>query len=184
MANSVGTKCSLLVAICKDIGENTDLTMVLTDSLEKEIKEVKAKEIRVEKDCDELEKRQVLRLSNIQNDEYRVKFDIGFSTISALMVCFNFLWPSVNKLNYRLGSSQETQVKTTEGKRRKLSPFKTLPAGNNLGWICPQRKIIESCVTAYRVFFLRLLYLARACNLLVSSVKMNVSLPINQWHFH
>ena len=59
----------------------------------------------------------------------------------------------------------------------------TLPAGNNLGWIHPQRGIIEPRVNAYRGYFSRLLYVARACNLLVSSVKTNVSLPINQWHF-
>ena len=59
----------------------------------------------------------------------------------------------------------------------------TLPAGNNLGWIRPQRRIIESRVTACRVFFSMMLYVAQACNLLVSSVKTNVSLPINHWCF-
>ena len=59
----------------------------------------------------------------------------------------------------------------------------TMSTGNNLGWTCLQCGIIESHVTAYKVFFSRLLYAARACNLLVSSVKTNVTLPINQWCF-
>ena len=66
---------------------------------------------------------------------------------------------------------------------RLTSEINTLPAGNNLGWIRPQCGIIESRVTACRVYFSRLLYVARACTLLVSFVKMNVSLPINQWRF-
>ena len=44
--------------------------------------------------------------------------------MSALMVCFNFLGPSVNMLNYWHGSSQETRVKTTRGRRRKLTLIK------------------------------------------------------------
>ena len=59
----------------------------------------------------------------------------------------------------------------------------TLPTGNNFGWVCPQREIIEQRVNGYSLL-LRLLYMAQACNLLVSSsVKMNVSLPINLWRF-
>ena len=59
----------------------------------------------------------------------------------------------------------------------------TLPMGNNFDWIHPQRGNIESRVTACRVFFSRFLYVSQACSLLVSSVKTNVSLPINQWRF-
>ena len=64
-----------------------------------------------------------------------------------------------------------------------LDVFITLTTGNNLGWIRPQCEIIESRTNAYRGFFSRLLYVVRACYLLVSSVKTNVSLPINQWCF-
>ena len=81
--------------------------------------------IQVEKECDELEGKEASRLSNIkEDDEDEVNFYTGFSTISALMVWFNFLGPSVNMLNYWHGSSQENQVKTTSGRRRKLPPIK------------------------------------------------------------
>ena len=111
------------VPTCNDVGVNTDLTMVMLDSMEEELKKVKRKLIQVEKDCDELEEKQVLRLSNIKDDEDKVKFYTGFSTMSALMVCFNFLGPSVNMLNYWHGSTQETQVKITRSRRRKLPPI-------------------------------------------------------------
>ena len=43
------------VPTCKDVGVNTDLTMVMLDSMEEELKKVKRKLIQVEKDCDEFE---------------------------------------------------------------------------------------------------------------------------------
>ena len=46
----------------------------------------------------------------------------------------------------------------------------TLPAGNNLGSVRPHHGITESRVNTYSLL-LRLLYMAQACNLLVSSVK-------------
>ena len=67
--------------------------------------------------------------------------------------------------------------------RMTFSDVNTLPVENNLGWIHPQCGIIESHIIACRVFFSRLLYVPWACNLLVSSVKTNVSLPINHWLF-
>ena len=66
------------VPTCKDVGVNTDLTMVMLDSMEEELKKVKRKLIQVEKDCDELEEKQVLRLSNIKDDEDKVSFIQGF----------------------------------------------------------------------------------------------------------
>ena len=67
-----------------------------------------------------------------------------------------------------------------------LSSHLTLPAGNNFGWIRPQCGIIESRVTVCRVFNSRLLYVVRACNLLVNFCEnkrelayIPVALPLN-----
>ena len=45
---------------CKDVDVNTDLTMVMLDSMEEELKKVQRKLIQVEKECDELEGKQVV----------------------------------------------------------------------------------------------------------------------------
>ena len=92
-------RTDLVLPTCKDASVNTDLTCVMLDSLEGELKSVKNKLRVSEKDCDDLEEKCVLRLSNIRDDEDKVRFYTGFSTIGLLMVCFNFLGPSVNKLN-------------------------------------------------------------------------------------
>ena len=67
-----------------------------------------------------------------------------------------------------------------------VQSFNTLPAGNNFGWIRPQCGIIESRVTVCRVFNSRLLYVVRACNLLVNFCEnkrelayIPVALPLN-----
>ena len=107
----------------KDASVNTDLTYVILDSLEEELKSVKEKLRVSEKECEELEGKCVLRLSNIRDDNDKVRFYTGFSTIGLLMACFNFLGPCVNKLNYWHGSSQTTQVKSCKGRKRILPPL-------------------------------------------------------------
>ena len=94
----------------------------------------------------------------------------------------------INRLPYALGAcaSRHKQFlySVIQCKDQGSYRFNTLPVGNNLCWIHPKCRIINSRVNTYRVFLLRLLYVAWACNLLISSVKTNASLPINQWHFH
>ena len=107
----------------KHVSVNTDLTYVLLDSLEEELKNVKEKLRVSEKECDELEEKCVLRLRNIRDDNDKVRFYTGFSTIGLLMACFNFLGPCVSKLNYWHGSSQTTQVKSGKGRKRILPPL-------------------------------------------------------------
>ena len=56
----------------------------------------------------------------IRNDSNKLKFYTGFSTFATLMVCFNFLGSSVNKLNYW---SSGTEEKGNKGRPRILSPL-------------------------------------------------------------
>ena len=113
----------LVLPTCKDASVNTDLTCVMLDSSEEELKRVKKKLGVSQKECDELEEKCVLQLSNIRDDNDKVRFYTGFSTIALLMVYFNFLGPSVSKLNYWHGSSQTTHMKSGKGRKRVLSPL-------------------------------------------------------------
>ena len=49
-----------------------------------------------------------------------MKFYTGFTTFSALMICFKLLGPSVDNLTYR---STLREVKSKKGRKRKLSPI-------------------------------------------------------------
>ena len=79
----------------------------------------------LEEECIELKEKQHFHLKNISNDDNKVRFYTGFATMSALMVCFNFLGPTVNKLNYWASSSStvEMQCKSNKGRKRSLSPL-------------------------------------------------------------
>ena len=86
------------------------------EELEKQLKGAK-------KDPCEHEK-QLFRVENISNDNSKVKYYTGFSTFSALMVCYNVLGPSVNKLNY--WSSGTSELKSNKGRKRLLSSLNEL----------------------------------------------------------
>ena len=73
-----------------DVAVNTDLTTSDIEELEKQLQEAK-------KDLCEHEK-QIFRVENISNDNSKVKYYTGFSTFSALMVCYNVLGPSVQQV--------------------------------------------------------------------------------------
>ena len=62
-------------------------------------------------------------MENICDDDGKVKFYTGFTTFSALMICFNLLGPSVDNLTYR---STGREVKSKKGQKRKLSPINEL----------------------------------------------------------
>ena len=63
------------------------------------------------------------RLENIQDDNSKVNFYTGFSSLHMFMVCFNFLGPCVNKLNYWGSTSTENDKKTNKGRPQALSPL-------------------------------------------------------------
>ena len=86
------------------------------EELEKQLKGAK-------KDPCEHEK-QLFRVENISNDNSKVKYYTRFSTFSALMVCYNVLGPSVNKLNY--WSSGTSELKSNKGRKRLLSSLNEL----------------------------------------------------------
>jgi hypothetical protein len=101
-----------------DVAINTHLIMADIDSLETKLKEI-------EKNVTEAEcnySKQAFRVENISDDDNKVKFYTGFSTFAALMVCFNFLGPSVNKLAYR-STYTVAEEKSKKGRTRTLSPL-------------------------------------------------------------
>ena len=65
-------------------------------------------------------KQEFIRVESISDNDQKVKFYTGFSTFAALMVCFNFLGPCVNKLVYRSTAAEE---KSNKGRKRILSPL-------------------------------------------------------------
>ena len=73
----------------------------------------------------DLKEKQHLRLKGIGDDDNKVRFYTGFATLSALMVCFNFLGDSVNKLHYWASTSSavEAQTKSSKGRKRILPPL-------------------------------------------------------------
>ena len=77
---------------------NTHLTCANIESLEKELSEVKCQLQQFEQVQHDLKERQLFRFKNIGDDDAKVRFYTGFSTLSALMACFNFLGRSVNHL--------------------------------------------------------------------------------------
>ena len=86
---------------------------------------MKIREQQLEEESVELREKQHFCLKNISNDDDKVRFTTGSATMSALMVCFNLLGPTVNKLNY-WASSRSTikmQSKSNKGRKRSLSPL-------------------------------------------------------------
>ena len=65
------------------------------------------------------ERKAAFSLSSIHYDDKIVTFYTGFGTFSALMVCFNFLGPAVDKLNYWLSKSIE-ENKSNKGMKMTL----------------------------------------------------------------
>lgn len=113
--------------VYSDAAVNTDLTGADLESLEKELSEIKEKLQVSQNDCEDLKGKQQFRLKSISDDNAKVRFYTGFSTLSALMACFTLLGQSVNKLNYWASTSAsgtvETQAKSTKGRKRILSPL-------------------------------------------------------------
>ena len=72
-----------------------------------------------------LKEKQHFRLKNIGDDDNNVRFYTGFATLSALMVCYNFLGEAVNKLNYWASNScaVEPQTKSRKGRKRIRPPL-------------------------------------------------------------
>ena len=70
---------------------NTDITGAYIESLEKELakEEVKRAQQNVH-----------FRLQDICNDNAKIRFYTGFSSLSALRACYDYLGPSVNHLKY------------------------------------------------------------------------------------
>ena len=114
------------VSYC-DAATNTDLTGASLESLEGQVRQLKERVAQLEHECEGLKAKQPFRLRNISADDTKVRFYTGFSSMAALMVCFNFLGPSVNTLNYWSSTSAsgapEHQIKSTKGRPRLLSPL-------------------------------------------------------------
>ena len=91
---------------------------------------MKERVAQLEHECEGLKARQPFKLRNISADDIKVRFYTGFSSMAALMVCFNFFCAStffVNTLNYWCSTSAsgapEHQIKSTKGRPRLLSPL-------------------------------------------------------------
>ena len=67
------------------------------ESLELKMKELNENLKETESKCQQ----QLFCVENIRDDDSKVKFYTGFTTFSALMICFNLLGPSVDNLTYR-----------------------------------------------------------------------------------
>ena len=55
--------------------------------------------------------KQLFRVKNVCDDDSKVRFYTGFITFSALMACFNFLGPTVDKLTYQSNNTNINLVK-------------------------------------------------------------------------
>ena len=108
------------VTKCSDSAVNTDLTCADIESLERELSEVKCQLQQSEQDQHDLKERQLFRLKHISDDDAKVRFCTGFSTLSA------FLGPSVNHLKYWSRTSETDQVKSSSGRKRILSPLEEI----------------------------------------------------------
>ena len=104
-----------------DAATNTELTWLEIEDKEKELDVTKKKLEEYKAECSDLKQKQHLRLSNIQDDDDKVRFYTGFSSYAALMVCFNFLGKGSLKLNY--WGSTKFEEKTAKGHRRALLPL-------------------------------------------------------------
>ena len=62
--------------------------------------------------------KQLFRVENVCDDDSKVRFYTGFITFSALMACFNFLGPTVDKLTYQ---SNNTNINLVKDERERLN---------------------------------------------------------------
>ena len=83
----------------------------------------KQKTTRIRESLPNITQKLFFQLENIQDDNSKVNFYTGFSSLHLLIVCFNFLGPCVNKLNYWGSTSTENDKKTNKGRLRALSPL-------------------------------------------------------------
>ena len=77
------------VSYC-DAAVNTNLTGASLQSLEGQVRQLKERVAQLEHECEDLKVKQSFRLRNISADDIKVRFYTGFSSMAALMVCFNF----------------------------------------------------------------------------------------------
>ena len=100
-----------------DAQTNTELTWLEIEDMKKELDATK-KEL---EECNVLKQKQHLRLSNIQDNDEKVRFYTGFPSYAALMICFNFLGKGSSKLNY--WGSTKSDAKTDKDRKRALLPL-------------------------------------------------------------
>ena len=70
----------------------------------------------------QLNSKMFFRISHIADDNKKVQFYTGFTSYNTLLVCYNFLGPAVNSLNY-WGSGNKSSKKSPGGKSRCLPPL-------------------------------------------------------------
>ena len=78
----------------------------------------------LEQENEELKTKQHFCLKNVGDDSTKVRVHTGFATLSALMVCFNFLRPAFEELNYWASNSTNAEIhnKSNKGRKRILAP--------------------------------------------------------------
>lgn len=104
-----------------DAQTNTELTWLEIEDMEKELDATKKEIEEYKAECSALKQKQHLRLSNIQEDDEKVRFYTGFPSYAVLMICFNFLGKGSSKLNY--WGSTKFEAKTAKGRKRVLLPL-------------------------------------------------------------
>ena len=104
-----------------DAQTNTELTWLEIEDMEEELHATKKEIEEYKAECSILKQKRHLRLSNIQEDDEKVRFYTGFSSYAALKVCFNFLGKGSSKLNY--WGSTMFEAKTDKGCKRALLPL-------------------------------------------------------------
>ena len=104
-----------------DAQTNTELTWLEIEDMEEELHATKKEIEECKAECSILQQKQHLRLSNIQDDDEKIRFYTGFSSCAALMVCFDFLGKGSSKLNY--WGSTKLEAKTDKGHKRALLPL-------------------------------------------------------------
>ena len=104
----------------------TDLSGSDIESMEVVVDVLKEKLKQSEQECEVEIENQRFQTSHISGNDAKVRFYTGFSTFSALLVCFNFLGPAINRLKYwsnTSSSDEETRPKSGKGRKRILPPL-------------------------------------------------------------
>ena len=92
---------------------------VVVDDLKEKLKQS-------EQECEVEIENQRFQTSHISGNDAKVRFYTGFSTFSALLVCFNFLGPAVNRLKCWSSTSsrdEKTRLKSGKGRKRNIPPL-------------------------------------------------------------